>query len=330
MTIQTIDIKGLYGKFDFHWNLAQNVNILAGRNGSFKSTILNVLRTLLDGKIPLDYYNLNSVEIGFNEGYTLFYRDVRDSLLNIQKMAEEDDAIHELVDRISPDYQGKDEKQLSSNYIHATITYTLKDGERVDHKGFLKKVNSNFVSTFDRPIEEDDEKGKSKLDIALDKLQSEYAYYLSDLSKQLTNLISKNNNSINSSDIANIYTKRNMFLNTIDKSFESTGKKINRDNSKISFITDDGSDLDTTNLSSGEKQLLIILLTVLCERDAKFILMMDEPEISLHLEWQKTLIGDVLSLNPNCQIILTTHSPGIIFNGWENYVSETSDITTAK
>ena len=54
---------------------------------------------------------------------------------------------------------------------------------------------------------------------------------------------------------------------------------------------------------------------------------MDEPEASLHFEWQQRLIGMVHELNPNAQIILTTHSPALIMNGWEDHVTEVSDIT---
>jgi predicted ATP-dependent endonuclease of OLD family len=53
---------------------------------------------------------------------------------------------------------------------------------------------------------------------------------------------------------------------------------------------------------------------------------MDEPEVSLHIEWQKRLIDLIVELNPNVQIILTTHSPAVIMNGWLDKVTEVSDI----
>ena len=59
-----------------------------------------------------------------------------------------------------------------------------------------------------------------------------------------------------------------------------------------------------------------------------YTLFMDEPEISLHVEWQQQLISLIRSLNPNVQIILTTHSPAVIMNGWLDAVTEVSDITT--
>ena len=42
---------------------------------------------------------------------------------------------------------------------------------------------------------------------------------------------------------------------------------------------------------------------------------------------QKRLIDLILDLNPNVQIILTTHSPAVIMNGWMDNVTEVSDIT---
>ena len=80
-------------------------------------------------------------------------------------------------------------------------------------------------------------------------------------------------------------------------------------------------------LSSGEKQMLIILLTVLVEDNLPYVLFMDEPEVSLHIEWQKRLIDYCVELNPNVQIILTTHSPAVVMNGWVDSVTEVSDIT---
>ena len=73
--------------------------------------------------------------------------------------------------------------------------------------------------------------------------------------------------------------------------------------------------------------MLVILLTVLVEDGQPYVLFMDEPEVSLHIEWQQRLIELILELNPQVQIILTTHSPAVIMNGWMDHVTEVSDIT---
>ena len=73
--------------------------------------------------------------------------------------------------------------------------------------------------------------------------------------------------------------------------------------------------------------MLAILLTVLVEDQQNYVLFMDEPEVSMHIEWQQRLIDLILRLNPNVQIILTTHSPAVVMNGWMDHVTEVTDIT---
>jgi predicted ATP-dependent endonuclease of OLD family len=46
------------------------------------------------------------------------------------------------------------------------------------------------------------------------------------------------------------------------------------------------------------------------------ILLLDEPENSLHIEWQQQLIDVIRTLNSNCQLIISTHSPSIFGDGW--------------
>lgn len=64
-------------------------------------------------------------------------------------------------------------------------------------------------------------------------------------------------------------------------------------------------------LSSGEKQLIILLTEALLQKKASFVFIADEPELSLHINWQRKIVGAVFQLNPNAQIILATHSPEI-------------------
>ena len=116
------------------------------------------------------------------------------------------------------------------------------------------------------------------------------------------------------------------FQDMIDDLFADTGKKIVRTENEIRF-SQIGETLVPYQLSSGEKQMLAILLTVLVEDNQHYVLFMDEPEVSLHIEWQKRLIDLCVELNPNVQIILTTHSPAVVMNGWMDAVTEVTDIT---
>lgn len=85
-------------------------------------------------------------------------------------------------------------------------------------------------------------------------------------------------------------------------------------------------DIQLEQLSSGEKQILLILTSVFLQEEKPNVLLMDEPEISLHISWQDRLIDLLRQLNPQCQIILTTHSPNIFANGWEDKIVFIQDL----
>ena len=100
----------------------------------------------------------------------------------------------------------------------------------------------------------------------------------------------------------------------VDGLISYTHKTIDRKRNDIAFYQNDEL-LFPNKLSSGEKQMLVILLTVLVRDNEHCVLFMDEPEASLHIEWQQKLISMIRELNPNEQIILTTHSPAVNYGG---------------
>lgn len=73
-----------------------------------------------------------------------------------------------------------------------------------------------------------------------------------------------------------------------------------------------GTKIEIEDLSSGEKQLLIILGQALLQESAPVVYIADEPELSLHVEWQEKLTLAISELNPNAQIVFATHSPDIV------------------
>lgn len=91
------------------------------------------------------------------------------------------------------------------------------------------------------------------------------------------------------------------------------------------IISKDDEVIPLLELSSGEKQLLILLIETLLQRSRFFIFLADEPEISLHIEWQEKIISSIRKLNPSSQIIVATHSPEIA-GGWKDYIIDMGDI----
>ena len=166
----------------------------------------------------------------------------------------------------------------------------------------------------------------TELDWQLYKLQRKYLDYQVNVGNKM--IAALQSGSPEAAQMAQKYSEPKVrFQNIVDDLFKDTGKTIVRTENEIRF-SQIGETLVPYQLSSGEKQMLVILLTVLVEDNQNYVLFMDEPEVSLHIDWQQRLIDLILELNPNVQIILTTHSPAVIMNGWMDSVTEVSDITT--
>ena len=192
-------------------------------------------------------------------------------------------------------------------------------------------VRFDIIRSFDRPLMSTEITDKidaslvTELDWQIYKLQRKYLDYQVNIGNRMIQALQKATPEA-AEEAQRISQPKRKFQDLIDDLFSETGKKIVRTENEIRF-EQIGETLMPYQLSSGEKQMLVILLTVLIEDGQNYVLFMDEPEVSLHVEWQKRLIDLILELNPNVQIILTTHSPAVIMNGWLDNVTEVSEIT---
>lgn len=106
------------------------------------------------------------------------------------------------------------------------------------------------------------------------------------------------------------------FIEEKEFSFSPTGEfQIFKENKQISF----------DQLSSGEKQLLILLTETLLQKGEPFVFLADEPEISLHIEWQAKIVSSIKELNQQAQVIVATHSVEIA-GGWKKNIIDMEDI----
>jgi predicted ATPase len=90
----------------------------------------------------------------------------------------------------------------------------------------------------------------------------------------------------------------------------SADKTVTFGETSIDVVTRHKTPIGVRALSSGEKHILYILLE--CLRVGYSTIIIDEPEISMHVDWQKELIPAMRELNPEAQIIVATHSPEIL------------------
>lgn len=191
----------------------------------------------------------------------------------------------------------------------------------------------DVIRSYDRPlvmgdftVRMADKNVKSELDWQLYLLQRRYLDYQVNIGNKMIELLAANTEE-GRLKASTLSLAKKRFQDQIDELFGYTRKKIDRKRNDIAFYQD-GELLLPYKLSSGEKQMLVILLTVLVQDNEHYVLFMDEPEASLHIEWQQKLITMILELNPNVQIILTTHSPALIMEGWLDAVTEVTDITS--
>ena len=212
----------------------------------------------------------------------------------------------------------------------------IKNGEREGVRITFDDPAATFIPydvirSYDRPLimgdftaRMADANVKSELDWQLYLLQRRYLDYQVNIGNRMIELLSGDERQ--RAQAADLSAPKRKFQDMMDQLFGYTRKTIDRRSNEIIFLQD-GDRLLPYKLSSGEKQMLIILLTVLVRDGVHCVLFMDEPEASLHIEWQQKLIGMIRELNPNVQLILTTHSPAVIMEGWLDAVTEVSDIS---
>jgi predicted ATP-binding protein involved in virulence len=128
---------------------------------------------------------------------------------------------------------------------------------------------------------------------------------------RLVGLITKYND-----DVRTAMEPVERYRNSINGFLADSGKELIFDasgNLQVA-IKEDQKSRPITALSSGERQLVVILTHLAFNSQAKRanVLIIDEPELSLHLRWQELFVDAVVSASPGVQLILATHSPSII------------------
>lgn len=221
---------------------------------------------------------------------------------------------------------------VDSLSVNAELHANSIKGVKIDlYPDTATTIRYDVIRSFDRPLLVSDTMKKidntivTELDWQLFKLQRKYLDYQVNVGNRIICVLQSGEK--DAAEQARIISEpKRKFQDIVDELFYDTGKVIIRTENEICF-SQMGERILPWQLSSGEKQLLVILLTVLIEDSKPYVLFMDEPEVSMHLDWQERLVELVLDLNPNVQIILTTHSPAVIMRGWSDRVTEVRDIT---
>ncbi|WP_336154885.1 AAA family ATPase [Fusobacterium polymorphum] len=289
MKIEKVHIKNIRGIKDLELSFKKDnkildVIVLAGVNGSGKTTILEAIKDF--------FYNEN-----------VNYDELEKSNVNLDIFLEE-------FEKYSS-YNLKRVKFLNTFHYKKSDNNTSSQNQTINNFESLAKII--YV-----PAENNFEKVKTDTTTLL-------------RISQFINII--NSNVIK--DIPSYIATRRNYLATIEEDLtmkEITNKVINEINGIFDILELDvklkgfskdektlpifensaGEEFDINDLSSGEKQLFLRTLSIKMLEPNNSIILIDEPELSLHPKWQQRIIEVYKKIGENNQIIVATHSPHIL------------------
>lgn len=321
MKIEKIEIKGLFGKKDICWELNPQVNVLVGENGSGKSTILSIMHDLLliqanEKNIPL----FNSAKIAFQNQSKTEYVPT-EKIIEKKYQGKSDDinpaALLPLL------FFGKNPVLSLGTTALALAATSNQSITKVMQESVISKAiygANNTEKLYINLITTD--MVNSNANHIIQKSSNQTMSNILDM--EIRDTIFEINKFSNAELINRLSGSLNFFFNQI-------GKQVTYENNEWVYTdTQLQKTLNYSDLSSGERQLIYILLRVALSNGDKSktaIILMDEPEISLHLNWQEHFIKQLTILNPDAQFIIVTHSPALIMNGWNDVYVDMAEIT---
>ena len=120
-------------------------------------------------------------------------------------------------------------------------------------------------------------------------------------------------------DREKIFAPLHLYENTVNVFLEDKTIKVD-ESGDLKIKLSSKSELNWRSLSSGEKQILILLTQALLKLDEPVVYIADEPELSLHVTWQEKLLESLATLGGQKQIIVATHSPDIVGKYRDNVI----------
>lgn len=310
-TIKKIEIKGFFGRGDFEWNLDSQVNILGGKNGSGKSSIFRCCYSLLSGMAIkkaeyISFSNLFSqVRLTFSNDWSLSWKKIpvtsNESFLDYYQKLQEDSI--RVLDNCGAERKFDDlKKELQIFYLNS-FEQRLSQVRQYE----LERQSTRAI---DDPI---------LLDLMI---KDQINIRNSSISQMVGSLVNPTNKSDDSlKQFGMHFLSYGVIFRSLERFFTEYDKPFKND-----FIfKKNGVDVGVEGLSTGEKQILLLLLMVSNTNKSPCIFFMDEPDLSMHIDWKEILIKELHELNPKMQIILSTHAPSVI-TGWHDRVKEVDQL----
>lgn len=174
----------------------------------------------------------------------------------------------------------------------------------------LESKRKEFVDTGILEEEQDDIGIHDLLDAITESNRQNLSLYAIDTEEKL-NALSSLSSSIN------------LFCNLIDKNFNNKRIVFNKDYGFRFVATYSDSTILPQSLSSGEQHELVMFYDLIFNASENTLILIDEPELSLHIKWQLDYVDELLQIISATKFsaVLATHSPQIIHDKWDLTVS---------
>lgn len=308
ITIKKIEIKDYFGCGNFEWNLDPVVNILGGKNGSGKSTLFKLCYTLLTNEIINESLDnkfkkvFKEAILTFSNGWTLTWPTKKSNIATLSLDGGKTSILRDVS--VIKDNKGQNrEFSEFKKYIHI---YLINSFEQHVDKALLYNQQPKTIQLDDPTML--DLMIKDQIDLRNKDFTKAMEEFMDapDEDEKARKQYTKN--------YKMVYSTLNSFLQEYDKKIGSSFE-----------FTKNGKHIRFEHLSMGEKQILLLLLMVSNTQQQPCIFFMDEPDLSMHIDWKEILIKELHELNPNMQIILSTHAPSVI-TGWHDKVKEVNQL----
>lgn len=326
--IKSIKIKNLFNEKQIHWEL-QKINVLVGKNGLGKSTILRLINSAVTRKhcdaldlceeIVLEFDNErkcvarknNEIDPDFVK---LFLKKVTSSS-DFSKSIENSISKNPKSKKLSPNDLEKIKLEIFEKINETAVNFSKETDInrnilRYDFEGSVKKMNVELISTINMSAN------------SINDVTTSSGNKTTFLDLEIDNEIKRLNKN---SKIKNSLQKK--LVDSLNNLFEETNKKTSFIDDELKITLTSGRKIDYRSLSSGERQVIFIFLKIINGSVDKSLILMDEPEISLHLSWQEKLLTEITKVNSLSQIIIVTHSPAMVMNGWLDSFVDIKNIT---
>lgn len=334
MYIQSIEGKNFRGLPDFSLDLHERLNVFIGNNGVGKSSILNFIALMVSQCRNITTDRLNAENSDINNDKTEFSGRIKCKHDNSYTLAEYVFSEKSLQSQYFENYSGSFEDKNEENCPFSQLYNEVKNGKIPFEKNFPLVVsyptNRAIIEIPERirgfkPAIHPFDALENALDSYLD-FRSFFALFRMNENafKQSTSTQSSPFGQLPIDPYAQWQIRQikavNDAISTVIPEFD--GLHVTQKPFRIS-VQKNSKKIEFAQLSDGEKCLIALLgdlalRLAICnpalenplEGDA--VVLIDELDLHLHPAWQSSLIRNLLGIFPNCQFIVTTHSPLVL------------------